>query len=156
MMFGAAAWKTQPRDTYIGWNSNQRERNLSWVANNNRFLILPWVNVKYLASHLLSRVARCINRDWQNKYCHPIYLLETFVEKDRFKGTCYRAANWIYLGQTQGRGKLDKFNEAALPVKDIWVYPLEKSFQEKLCDGNGNGNGNGNEDRNVSDEKRIV
>lgn len=137
MMFGSAAWKVQPRDDYIGWRAELRERNLSLVVNNDRFLILPWVKVKHLASHLLGKVSRRVNDDWQAKYHHPIYLLETFVERDRFKGTCYRAANWIHVGQTKGRGRLDIKNEYLLPVKDIWLYPLEHSFREQLCGSNG-------------------
>lgn len=133
LMFGACAWKVKPRDTYINWTEEVRKRNLSLIANNNRFLLLPWVKVPHLASHILGKVCRCVNRDWQKKYNHPIYLLETFVQKDRFKGTCYKAANWKWLGQTQGRGKLDVNKECLLPVKDIWVYPLNVSFQEKLC-----------------------
>ena len=137
MMFGAAAWKVQPRDNYIGWEPEVRKRNLSLVVNNDRFLILPWVKVKHLASHLLGKVSRRIKDDWWRKYHHLIYLLETFVERDRFKGTCYRAANWVHVGQTQGRGKLDVKSEYLLPVKDIWLYPLEKSFREQLCNSNG-------------------
>lgn len=137
MMFGAAAWKVQPRDRYIGWDSETRKRNLSLVVNNNRFLILPWVRVKHLASHVLAGVSRRINHDWQAKYRRPIYLLETFVEKERFRGTCYKAANWVWVGQTQGRGKLDTRKEYLLPVKDIWLYPLERSFRQELCCQNG-------------------
>lgn len=133
MMFGAAAWKVQPRDTYIGWDSGVRKRNLSFVVNNNRFLILPWVNVPHLASHLLGKVCRRINHDWQEKYHHPIYLAETFVEKGRFHGTCYKAANWVHIGVTKGRGKLDRKKQYLLPVKDILLYPLDISFREKLC-----------------------
>lgn len=137
MMFGAAAWKVQPRDDYIGWGAEVRKRNLSLVVNNDRFLILPWVNVEHLASHLLGKVMRRIKDDWQAKYHHPIYLIETFVERGRFKGTCYRAANWRHVGQTKGRGKFDVKNEYLLPVKDIWLYPLEQSFREQLCGSNG-------------------
>jgi hypothetical protein len=133
MMFGAAAWKVKPRDEYIGWDIPTREKNLSLIANNNRFLILPWISVKYLASHILGKISKCINQDWINKYNHPVHLLETFVEKDRFKGTCYKAANWKYLGDSQGRGKLDRKNEYGLPVKSIWVYPVDDFFREKLC-----------------------
>jgi hypothetical protein len=133
LMFGAGAWKVKPRDDFIGWPVGMRVRNLSMVVNNNRFLILPWVKVPHLASHVLGRVCRRISSDWQEKYQHPIYLLETFVEKDRFQGTCYKAANWIKVGQTQGRGKLDVHMQCQLPVKDIWLYPLETSFREKLC-----------------------
>jgi len=132
-MFGAAAWKVKPRDDYIGWNAQVRERKLSLIANNNRFLILPWVKVPHLASHILGKVQRRVNQDWEKKYQHPIYLLETFVEKGRFKGTSYKAANWLYVGETQGRGKLDVKNLYALPVKDIWVFPLDPSFRKKLC-----------------------
>lgn len=133
LMFGAAAWKTKPRDDFIGWTHGQREKNLSLVVNNNRFLILPWVEVPHLASHILGKVCRQVNRDWQQKYNHPVYLLETFVEKSRFRGTCYKASNWIHVGQTQGRGKLDVKNQYLLPIKNIWLYPLEASFRENLC-----------------------
>jgi len=133
MMWGAAAWKVQPRDSYIGWNAQIRCRNLSFVVNNNRFLILPWVKVPHLASHLLGKICRRLSADWQQKYYHPVYLAETFVEKNRFKGTCYKAANWEYVGQTKGRGKLDIKYQCLLPVKDIWLYPLDRSFREKLC-----------------------
>lgn len=133
LMFGASAWKVKSRDIYIGWGQEVRKRNLSLIVNNNRFLLLPWVSVKHLASHILGKIARRINQDWLKKYNHPIYLLETFVEKDRFAGICYKAANWIYVGQTQGRGKLDVNKQYLLPVKDIWVYPLDVSFREKLC-----------------------
>jgi hypothetical protein len=133
MMFGAAAWKIQPRDIYIGWDASVRERNLLYIVNNNRFLVLPWVRAPHLASHLLGKVCRRLDHDWQAKYNHPVYLAETFVEQERFKGTCYKAANWAHIGQTQGRGKLDRKKLKLLAVKDIWVYPLDKSFREKLC-----------------------
>jgi len=103
------------------------------VVNNNRFLVLPWVRVPHLASHILGKICKQISRDWQNKYNHPIYLLETFVEKNRFKGTCYNAANWVHVGQTQGRGKKDINKRYLLPMKDIWLYPLDVSFRDKLC-----------------------
>jgi hypothetical protein len=109
-----------------------RERNLSYVVNNNRFLVLPWVKVPHLASHVLGRICRRLSSDWQEKYYHPVYLAETFVEQGRFKGTCYKAANWVHVGVTQGRGKLDVRNERLLAVKDIWLYPLDVSFREKL------------------------
>ncbi len=133
VMFGAAAWKVQARDNYIGWGADQRSRNLAYVVNNNRFLILPWVSIKCLASHILGQICGRLNRDWQQKYNHPVYLVETFVQKDRFKGTCYRAANWQYVGETKGRGKMDVHKRCLLPVKDIWLYPLERTFREKLC-----------------------
>lgn len=132
LMWGAAAWKVQPRDSFIGWDVQTRKRNLPFVVNNNRFLILPWVKVPHLASHLLGRICRRLSGDWQAKYHHPVYLAETFVEQSRFKGTCYKAANWVHVGQTQGRGKLDVKKQYSLPVKDIWLYPLETCFKEKL------------------------
>lgn len=133
LMFGAGAWKVKPRDDFIGWSVAMRKSNLSMVVNNNRFLILPWVKVPHLASHILGRVCRRLQGDWQAKYNHAIYLVETFVQKDRFQGTCYKAANWLCVGQTQGRGKLDVKRQSQLPIKDIWLYPLEVSFREKLC-----------------------
>lgn len=139
LMFGAGAWKVKPRDDFIGWSNQMRARNLSLAVNNNRFLILPWVKVPNLATHVLGRVCRRINSDWQKKYNHAIYLLETFVEKGRFQGTCYKAANWIHVGQTQGRGKLDVKMQYQLPIKDIWLYPLERSFRAQLCFGWGRG-----------------
>ena len=132
MMFGAAAWKVKPRDNYIGWDAEIRKRNLCYIANNNRFLILPWVKVEHLASHILGKICKRINPDWLAKYNHPVYLLETFVQKDRFLGTCYKAANWQNVGDTQGRGKLDRKQEYKLPPKSIWLYPLHESFREKL------------------------
>jgi hypothetical protein len=131
LLFGAAAWKTAPREAFIGWESEERKKNLGLIANNSRFLVFPWVNIPHLASHILSKIAKRISNDWEEKYKHPIYLLETFVEK-RFKGTCYRAANWRYLGETQGRGKKDRYFEYSLPVKSIWVYPLCKYFKDYL------------------------
>lgn len=135
LMFGAGAWKVKPRDDFIGWTCGQRESHLSMVVNNNRFLILPWVNVPHLASHILGRICRRVNKDWQEKYNHPVCLVETFVEKGRFQGTCYKAANWLHVGQTQGRGKLDVKMQCLLPIKDIWLYPLDVSFRENLCAG---------------------
>lgn len=132
MMFGAAAWKVAPRDSYIGWNAQVRERNLLYVVNNNRFLVLPWVRVPHLASHVLGKICRRLSVDWQEKYHHPVYLAETFVEQGRFKGTCYKAANWVHVGVTKGRGKLDVKNEHLLALKDIWLYPLDVCFREKL------------------------
>lgn len=132
VMFGAAAWTVAPRDGFIGWSSQVREKNLSYVVNNNRFLILPWVNVKHLASHVLGQVSRRIGADWMKKYNHPVYLLETFVDNEKFKGTCYRAANWHYVGNTKGRGKLDRKKEFALSVKSIYLYPLSRRFRKEL------------------------
>lgn len=131
--FGAAAWKTAPRDQHIGWDAKQRERNLHLIVNNARFLILPWVNSRHLASRLLGMASRRIAQDWRHHYGFSPVLLETFVETHRFKGTSYKAANWIYVGRTKGRGKLDRYNKAALPVKDIWLYPLNKYYRRTLC-----------------------
>ena len=130
--FGAAAWKIQPRDRYIGWTAEQREARLHLLINNARFLILPWVRCKNLGSCILGRAARRIAQDWQLHYGYRPVLLETFVELPRFRGTCYRAANWSLLGETQGRGKLDVHNRASLPKKAIWVYPLDKDFRNIL------------------------
>jgi hypothetical protein len=130
--FGSSAFKISPRDTFIGWSHQTRKRNLVQIVNNNRFLILPWVQVKNLASYILGSIARRIQRDWFGYYCREIVLLETFVETRRFLGTCYKAANWLYLGQTTGRGRNDRHTERLLPVKDIYVYPLCKDFRERL------------------------
>lgn len=131
--FGAAAWKTAPRDDYIGWTPEQRQRNLHLVVNNARFLILPWVTSKNLASRLLGMALRTLANDWEQRYTYRPVLAETFVEVERFAGTCYKAANWTCLGETKGRGKLDVHNEYALPVKSIWVHPLVKNFRQHLC-----------------------
>jgi hypothetical protein len=131
--FGAAAWKTAPRDNFIGWTAEVRVRNLHLIVNNARFLILPWVTVHNLASKILANIAKRLPDDWETRYGYQPFLLETFVEKDRFRGTCYRAANWIYVGETQGRGKLDRNNLRLLPVKTIFLYPLHKQFRDKLC-----------------------
>ena len=130
--FGAAAWQTSPRDHYIGWNHEQRQRNLPLIVNNARFLLLPWVHSENLASMLLARVAKVLPQDWQAIYGYCPVLLETFVERPRFEGTCYKAANWIYLGQTQGRGKLGPAGKQSVPIKDLWVYPLDRRFREVL------------------------
>lgn len=130
--FSASAWKVAPRDQFIGWTSEQRRENLQRVVNNSRFLILPWVQSPNLASHLLARLARQLPRDWEHRYGYSPVLLETFVEHERFRGTCYRAANWIHVGQTQGRGKLDRYKRFATPVKDIFLFPLCRSFRQQL------------------------
>jgi hypothetical protein len=130
--FGAAAWKTAPRDDFIGWTAHQREARLHLVVNNARFLIFPWVRSRHLASKLLGLAARRLPGDWYARYGYRPVLLETFVEKPRFSGTSYRAANWICLGETQGRGKLDTAHARALPVKSIWVLPIISRFREVL------------------------
>jgi len=131
-LFGAAAWRAKPRDEFIGWDDATRAQRLSWITNNVRFLILPWVRVPHLASHLLAILTRRLPADWQAKYGHPVYLVETFVDRSRFKGTCYRAANWIRAGQTQGRSRQDRHSTLRVPVKDIYLYPLTPDFREKL------------------------
>jgi hypothetical protein len=130
--FGAAAWQSAPRERYIGWNHNQRQRNLALIVNNARFLILPWVHAKNLASMILAKAAQILPRHWQQIYGIRPVLLETFVEKPRFQGTCYKAANWVYLGQTQGRGKLGPAGKQSVAIKDLWVYPLEQRFRQVL------------------------
>jgi hypothetical protein len=131
-VFGAAAWKTAPRDTFIGWNAETRATRLGGIANNNRYLIPPWVEVPHLASHVLGLLARRIRNDWITKYGHPVALLETFVDRSRFRGTCYRAANWHCVGQTQGRSRQDQYKTMSVPIKDIYLYPLSPKFREEL------------------------
>lgn len=133
LLFGAAAWKAAPRDRFIGWSDDARANRVNWITNNTRFLILPWVQVPHLASHILALALRRLSADWQAKYGHPVYLVETFVDRSRFKGTCYRAANWICVGQTQGRSRQDRDRNLNVPVKDIHLYPVAPDFREKLC-----------------------
>lgn len=133
LLFGAAAWKTRARDDFIGWTAAQRQAQLGQVANNSRFLILPWVRVPELASHILGRVARRIAADWLAHYGQRVTLLETFVERGRFRGGCYRAANWICVGQTRGRTRQDRQRTLQVPVKDVLVYPLQADFRKALC-----------------------
>ena len=124
-----------PRDRFIGWGQDARRRNIRFLAYNTRFLILPWVTVDHLASHILGRMARRISEDWQRVYAHPIYMLETFVDPARFRGTCYRAANWILLGRTTGRGKNDLTHQANRPIKEVLGYPLTRRFRQLLVEG---------------------
>lgn len=133
LLFGCAAWKVQARDQFIGWTPKQRAANLPVVVNNQRFLILPWVRCPHLASHALSLAARGVSDQYQQRYGHPVFLLETFVDTERFRGTCYRAANWIRLGPTQGRGRNDGRHQLRVPVKDVYVRPLQRDFQQRLC-----------------------
>jgi hypothetical protein len=121
-----------PRDRYIGWSAKARRRNIRYVAYNSRFLILPWVEVPHLASHLLGRMTRMLPAEWLRVYGHPVHFAETFVYPERFAGTCYRAANWIWLGRTTGRGKDDQTHRANRPVKDVLGYPLTNRFSELL------------------------
>jgi len=131
LLFGSAAWSCRDRDVYIGWNASQRKERLLMLTNNQRFLIPQWVSVPFLASHVLSVVSRRISGDWEIKYGHPLYALETFVD-NRFKGTCYQAANWTRAGSTKGRGRNDRDKTYSLPVKDIYLYPLLKNAYRKL------------------------
>lgn len=133
MVFGAAAWKCAARDQWIGWNSAQRKAGLGRIANQSRFLILPWVQVAHLASHLLGAVARRIASDWKRKYGHSVVLLESFVEVERFRGTCYRAANWEALGRTTGRSRQDRDRTLRVPVKEVFVLPLKADFRKELA-----------------------
>jgi hypothetical protein len=121
-----------PRDRFIGWSAEARRSNIRFVAYNPRYLILPWIEVRHLASHLLGRMLRRLSGDWEQLYGHPIYFAETFVDPTRFRGTCYRAANWVWLGQTTGRGKNDHTNRPNRPLKDVLGYPLTKRFRELL------------------------
>lgn len=133
LLFGSAAWRCQPRDAFIGWSEVQRQRHLRFVCNNTRFLILPWVRVRHLASHLLSLIGGRLSDDWQEKYGHPIHLLETFVERERFAGTGYRAAGWIGLGATTGRGRNSSGWVPQGPVKEIYLRVLSADFRQWLC-----------------------
>lgn len=130
--FGAAAWQCAPRDLFIGWSHEKRRQNLHLIVNNARYLILPWIRSKNLASKILATAAQQLPEDWQKRYGYRPVLMETFVEKDRFKGTCYQAANWVYVGQTKGRGKLGPAGKPCVPIKDLWLHPLNKSFRRLL------------------------
>ena len=132
LMFGSSAWRCAARDGYIGWTDEDRGANLYLTTNNTRFLILPWIRIPHLASHVLSLITRRVSQDWQTKYGHPLYLLETFVECGRFIGTCYKAANWVYVGKTAGRGRDDTHKTASLPIKNVYLYPLNKKYRQVL------------------------
>ena len=134
VLFGAAAWQCADRDRYIGWDGLMRSQRLYLLTNNTRFLIPAWVQMPHLASYVLSRIARDLSHDWQGKYGHPIYLLETFVERDRFDGACYRAANWVRVGQTQGRTRQDRPDGTRhqVPIKDVYLRPLHPQFRQLL------------------------
>ncbi|MDO8834624.1 MAG: DUF4338 domain-containing protein [Vicinamibacterales bacterium] len=133
LRFGSAAWSCRARDTYIGWTAAQRAQRLTWVTNNTRFLILPGITVPHLASWTLGHVLRRVSADWQQKYGHPILLVETFVDRARFAGTSYRAANWQHLGATTGRSRQDRYTTLRVPVKDVYGYPLHRTFRAELC-----------------------
>jgi Druantia protein DruA len=131
--FGASAWQVKPRDQHIGWNHPQRIRGLHRIVNNARFLILPWVRCPGLASRILSALSTPLRADWTWRYGYEPVLLESFVEVPHFSGASYRAANWLRLGQTRGRGKLEKNNQQAVPFKEIWIYPLHPLYRPLLC-----------------------
>lgn len=135
LSFSSAPRHIGCRDRFIGWSAPLRKANLHLMAYNSRFLLLPWVQVPHLASHVLGRISRMLAKDWQRLYNHRVYYLETFVDKDRFAGTCYKAANWIYLGDTTGRGKDDKTHRANRSIKAVWGYPLDKRFKRHLNAG---------------------
>ena len=133
LSFGASAWRLAGRERFIGWQEAERLKNLQLVVNNARFLILPWIQSKGLASKILSRIARQLPVDWHQRYGYAPVLLETFVESQRHRGTCYKAANWTHVGQTTGRGKKSTVHHQIIPIKDIWLYPLRKDFASLLC-----------------------
>jgi hypothetical protein len=133
LVFGAAAWKCAARDAFIGWSADQRQRHLDQIANNTRFLILPFVRIPHLASWVLGQVLRRLAGDWKAKYGHAIVRVETFVDRSRFRGTCYRAANWIWTGVTTGRSRQDRAHTLQVPSKDVYVYPLDRQFRQQLC-----------------------
>lgn len=135
LAFASAPYAIDCRDTYLGWDTKARERNRNLLAYNTRFLILPWVQVPHLASHLLGRIARIISEDWQQLYHHPILWLETFIDTERFTGTCYRAANWTLLGLTSGRGKYNQTRKKLTSIKAMYGYPLCRDFRRRLCHG---------------------
>ena len=134
LLWTSPAWKMKPRDAWIGWSEQQRQHNLQCIVNNGRFLVLPWVRVKGLASKILGLSARRMPHDWQARYGQRPLLLETLVDANRFRGTCYRAANWIHVGQTTGRGRMDSGHKAhGQAIKDIYVYPLYPDAKQRLC-----------------------
>jgi len=133
LLFTSAAWRIAPRDTYIGWSQTARQANLPWVVNHSRFLILPWVRVPNLASHILSLAARQMPRDWLAAYRAQPVLLETLVDSTRYHGGCYRAANWTEVGLTQGRGRMDRSGKAQGVRKHIFLFPLHRHWRERLC-----------------------
>ena len=135
LSFGPAAWKIGPRDQFIGWSAQAQRQNLRWVVNNERFLILPWVQIKCLASFLLATAVHRLRHDWQRVYGHDLALVESFVEQERFVGSAYAAANWICVGQTLGRGRNDRTHAEAAPLKSIWLCPLRQDWRVVLCQG---------------------
>ena len=135
LLFGSAAWKIADRDRFIGWDRPTRKQNLKLMTNNTRFLILPWVRVANLASFVLGACMRRLRDDWQYRYGHDLCLVETFVDRSRFVGTCYQAANWVRIGQSKGRSRQDRHKRLKVPVKDLYVYPLAADFKQRLRAG---------------------
>ena len=133
VLFAGAAWKVKARDEFIGWSAQQRARQLGLIVNNSRFLILPHVRVAHLASHILGLILRRFRSDWQRKYNFMPCLAETFVECPRFSGVCYRAGNWLLVGQSCGRSRQDRYHRRQVPIKDIYLYPLCVDFKKRLC-----------------------
>jgi hypothetical protein len=136
LLFGSAAWKCADRDSHIGWGPNQRQNNLQLITNNTRFLIPQWVKVPHLASYTLSKISKRISTDWQAKYGHPIFCLETFVD-EQYEGTCYKAANWVFVGKTTGRGRDATPDKRLLTIKSMYLYPLARNYRKLLCNETG-------------------
>lgn len=132
LQFSASTWALEERDKWIGWKAEDKKQRLHLIVNNSRYLIFPWVSIRNLASKALAIAAKKIQKDWLREYCYAPVMLETFVDSEHFKGTCYKAANWVYLGQTKGRGRFDRERTARLSIKDIYAYPLQKDFKECL------------------------
>ncbi len=139
LFFCASAWAILCRDEWIGWSRSQKSRNLYLILNNSRFLVFPWIQVTNLASKALKLIARRIPEDWQLRYRYRPVLLESFVDRSKFRGTCYRAANWIYLGQSRGRGRMDRYRQYLSSPKDTYFFPLHPNFREELRAEDGNG-----------------
>lgn len=135
LVFSCSAWACASRDKFLGWDAATRKANLRYISNNSRYLVLPWVRVPHLASHILGLIAKRVSSDWEYKYGHKLHLLETFVERDRFRGSSYKAANWIRTGETTGRSRNDRYSKLSVPIKDVYLYPLHKNFRKELCSG---------------------
>ena len=132
LLFGSAAWKSKGRDTYIGWDKESRVKGLKLMTNNSRFLIVPWVTIPHLASNILGIITKRLSKDWEHYYGHPVFLLETFVDTERYEGSCYKAGNWIKVGSTAGRGRNDLEHLNSASVKDIYLYPLVYNFKDAI------------------------
>jgi hypothetical protein len=133
LLFTSAAWRMAPRDQFIGWSDEVRQRNLPLVINHSRFLILPWTRIRHLASHVLALAARQLPKDWRARYGVEPVLMETLVDPARYRGTCYRAANWMETGMTQGRGRMDRAHLARGVPKQIFLFPLHRHWRQRLC-----------------------